>query len=229
MGSPCVAGLDARGHQAQRLLQTQHRLHPKLLPPVGAGCGEVLLARPRGQEACQPPHSPGGSQLVVAPGACQEVHPSAFQMRKLRPEAAGRGWGPHLGLLLSPEAEALLSGGPQAGLVCVCVGGCVPGLGQGRPLSEPRCAGPSWVAGRGSVCPHPQPTSRGVIFPGAGPSQRTSRGPSPTCRGGQPPSTTRSPEQASARLFPVSLPFSITRYFEGHLQELRPLCLRASL
>lgn len=180
MGSPCVAGLDA-GSPTKASADSAPTATPsycRLWARVG---GEVLLARPRGQEACQPPHSPGGSQLVVAPGACQEVHPSAFQMRKLRPEAAGRGWGPPLGLPLSPGGE-LAVWRPQAGLVCVCVGG-VPGLGQGRPLSEPRYAGPSWVAGEGLLPPPLSPTSVVSSSPGSWPFPENVWGPSPTCRG----------------------------------------------
>ena len=57
-----------------------------------------------------------------------------LQMRKLRPEVTGRGWGWPLGLPLS--LDWLVSVGRRGG-------GCIPGPGQGRPLFEPRWAGSS--------------------------------------------------------------------------------------
>ena len=83
-GSPGVGGLDLgsqrgvggwmQGHP-QRLLQTQRRLPPRVTAACGRGWGKVLLAGPEGRPAASF-LSPGGSQLAVALGACQEVYPS---------------------------------------------------------------------------------------------------------------------------------------------------------
>lgn len=180
-GSPCVAGLDA-GSPTKASADSAPTATPsycRLWARVG---GEVLLAGPRGQEACQPPHRPGGSQLVVAPGACQKVHPLAFQMRKLRPEAAGRGWGQPLGLPLSPGGELAVWRRPQAGLVCVCVGGWCQAWGRGDP-SLSHGVRPSWVAGEGLLPPPLSPTSMVSSSPGSWPFPENVWGPSPTCRG----------------------------------------------
>lgn len=197
--------------------------HPELLPPLGAGWRGGFTGRAQRAGGLPASSQAGRVSARGGPGSLPEGPPLGFPDEETEARGRRQGLGSALGFAaLSGRGACCLEEAPGWLGVCVC-GGVVPGLGQGRPLSEPRCA--ALMGGRrGSVAPTPQPHIHGVIFARELALPRERLGTLPDLQGvdSRPaPPAARSLSLGSAFSCRV-LSFSITRYLEGHLQELRP-------